>query len=170
MAKGWLTAKRLKMKKYREKSRGVMKSLSSERINVGKTPNKEIMSWYINSARGLGVSINDIYKYNSAPTSAERKAALDRAAEIRDARPEWRYFRLIDDRWLRAHMYYQDNPARCCVLELDPQTQRTRRSIVYRSRDVAYQRWLSRTIDWVEEADLYHPNIPETFSLTPPTD
>lgn len=163
MAKRWVIQKRLKEKRYREKSRGVMKRLSAESINCGRSPNKEVMSWYKNSANSLGWCINfqDVVKHNVNQPRAE---ALKLADTIRNACPEWKYFRLLDDCFVWARMYFQNNPERCCILEYDKRRKVLRRSIVYRNRDVAYQRWYGCTIDWVNSTDLYHPNIPETHN------
>jgi len=162
MAKRWLTAKRLKVKTYRARARGVMKKFSSERINVGMPPNREIMQWYKNAATSLKhglVDMREMMHYNS---NEPRKEAQALKHEIEEACPKWMYFRLVDDAWLRARMYFQLNPERCCVLEYDPRRNTYRRSIEYKSKDRAYQRWCSGTIDWVEPSQYYHPNIPET--------
>lgn len=167
MAKKWMTQKRLKMKRYRAKARGHMKRFTAARMSGGSRPNPEIMAWYKNSANSLSngsISQKEMMHFNS---NDPRKEALELRNEIKNARPEWMYFRLVDDGWLRARMYFQHNPERCCVLELDKRYDRSRRSIVYRNRDVAYQRWCEKTIDWVEPHQYYHPNIPETF---PPGD
>lgn len=168
MAKRWLLAKRFKMKVYRAKARGVKERRSSEKVNTGATPNKEVMSWYRNSARWLSVPMSELYRYNRQPMSDARQAVKDLINDTKDnnARPEWWYFRLVDDGWLRARMYFSNdhNSERCCVVEFSPKTSLSRRSIVYRNRDVAYQRWCEETIDWVDPSEFYHPNIPETFA------
>lgn len=163
MAKRWMIQKRLKEKRYREQSRGIMKQYSAARVNCGATPNKEIMSWYSNSARGLGVPYEEIARHNTQWVNSPRHQALVRRNELRNACPEWMYFRLLDDGFLRARMYFQYNPELCCVVEYNKRNKVLRRSIEYRNRDVAYQRWMNCTMDWVEPDFLYHKHIPETF-------
>jgi len=167
VAKRWMVQKRLKMKRFRAKARGHMKKYSAEQMSGGSTPNPEVMSWYKNAANSLSngsIPQREMMHYNS---NIPRKEALALRDKIIDACPEWMYFRLVDDGWLRARMYFAHNPERCCVVALDKRTKHHRRSIVYKNRDVAYQRWCESTVDWVEPSDFYHPNIPETF---PPED
>lgn len=163
MAKRWVVQKRLKMKAYREKSRGIMHQYSAARVNCGASPNKEIMQWYKNSARGLGVSFEDLARLNVNWSNEPRKETLALREKLINQCPEWMYFRIIDDGFLRARMYFSHNPERCCVVEYDKRRKRLRRSIIYRNRDVAYIRWREGTIDWVEVGNEYHENIPETF-------
>lgn len=167
MAKRWVTQKRLKMRKYRAKARGHLKRFSAGQMSGGSRANPEIMQWYKNSANSLSngsISQREMMYFNS---NDPRKETLELRDTIKNACPEWMYFRLVDDGWLRARMYFQHNPERCLVVELNKRTSRARRSIVYKDRDIAYQRWCSSTIDWVEPSQYYHPNIPETF---PPSD
>lgn len=161
MAKQWLKQKRFKSKVYRERARGVMKRYSGERVTAPSQPNPEVMSWYKNAAGTLwdaSIPVRELSYYNS---NVPRQEALDLADKIKNTRPEWLYFRLIDDGFLRARMYFQFKPERCVITELDKRSKRLRRSIVYRNRDVCHQRWLSSTLDWAEV--LYHPSIPETY-------
>lgn len=161
MAKAWIVAKRLKMKVYRAKTRDVMKSYSSEMINVGRTINKVGMeALYKDSVRGLGVSYTDIQKYNSEKSTEPRQAARELREKVRNGTEPLRYFRLLDDAFARARLYYSLNPTYCYVLELDRRVQRHRRSIKYLDRDVAYARYLDDTIDW--DSEFYHELIPET--------
>lgn len=163
MAKRWLQAKRLKQKKYREKGRGVMKRYSSECIKAGTQPNPEVMTWYKNAARGLqngNISDRELAYWNS---NLPRQEALDLRKQLKNACPEWLRIVLVDNEFLRARLYFQFSPERCCVVILDKETGSSRRSVVYRNRDVAYQRWESNTLTWVDPSALYHPNIPETF-------
>lgn len=168
MAKRWLTSKTFKMKKYREKSRrGALKMYSAAKISTGSSPNKEVMQMYRNSAKWLGVSMEELYRYNREPVSVERQAARDLRNNIKNACPEFMYFRLVDDSWLRARMYFHFNPEMYYIVEFNPRTKGRRRSIQYKNRDVAYTRWSESTIDWVPSAKFYHPSIPETY---PPSD
>lgn len=162
MAKRWMTQKRLKQKTYRERARGVMKRFSGERMSGGSRPNPEIMQWYKNAAqslkKGIAVLDDEVLRFNAPRAEAQWKRI-----QLQNTRPEWMYFRLVDDAWLRARMYFQLQPnERCCVVEFHPRTGLHRRSIVYRNRDRAYHRWTSKSIDWSDE--LFHPSIPETFS------
>lgn len=165
MAKGWIQSKQLKMKKYRAKARGVMKSYSSEKINCGRTPNKDAMQMYRNAAKGLGVTMKDLYTFNfqykPEAISEPRQAARELREKVRNGTEPLRYFRLLDDAFARARLYYSSNPEYCYILELNRRKGSHRRSIKYLSRDIAYARWLEDTIDWDEE--FYHPMIPETF-------
>jgi hypothetical protein len=162
MAKRWLTAKRLKQKTYRAKARGVLKRFSSERINVGMPPNPEVMQWYKNAANSLKHThfpVKELIFHNS---NQPRKEAMERKRELENACPAWMYFVLVDDAWCRARMYFHLNPERACIVSFSPRSGLSIRSVVYKSKDRAYQRWCSDTVDWSET--FYHPNIPETFT------
>lgn len=164
MAKRWLQAKRLKQKTYRAKARGVMKPYSSEKINAGRSPNKEAMAMYRNAARGLGVSMTELarfnFQYQPEAISEPRQAARELREKVRNGTEPLRYFRLLDDAFARARLYYSSNPEYCYILELDRRKKTHRRSIKYIDRDLAYARYCEDTINW--DADLYHPLIPET--------
>lgn len=170
MAKGWLTAKLLKQKVYRAKARGVMKQFSSQKINCGSTPNREVMQMYKNAARGLGVTMKDLYTYNfqykPEAISEPRQAARELREKVRNGTEPLRYFRLLDDAFARARLYYSSNPDYCYILELDRRTGRHRRSIKYLSRDIAWSRYCDGSIDW--DKILYHSMIPETFPISEP--
>lgn len=161
MAKSWIIAKRLKMKVYRAKGRGVLKMYSSSTINTGRSVNKEGMA-QLYPNRGLGVTTKDLQRYNSGPISEPRQAARELREQVRNGTEPLRYFRLLDDAFARARLYYSSNPEYCYILELDRRTLVHRRSIKYFNRDIAYARWLEGSLDW--EPQLYHPMIPETFS------
>lgn len=161
MAKRWLTAKRLKQKTYRARARGVMKRYSSERINVGMPPNKEVMQWYKNAATSLKHTHHSMDEFIFHNSNQPRKEAMELKRELENACPAWMYFRLVDDAWCRARMYFQLNPERCVIVTYSPRSGLSARSIEYKSKDRAYQRWCSDTVDW--SLEFYHPNIPETF-------
>lgn len=162
MAKSWLVAKRFKMKIYRAKARGVKESRSSEMINVGRSVNKEGMR-ALYSGKALGVTSKDLsINIHSEP----RQAALELREKIGSAEP-LRYFRLLDDAFARARLYYSDNPNHCFIVELDRRTKVHRRSIKYISRDIAYGRYCDGSIDWSD--DFYHPLILETHNPTCPS-
>lgn len=164
MAKQWIQQKRLKMKVYRAKARGVLKQFSSEKVNCGRTPNKEAMQMYRNAARGLGVTMKDLYTYNfqykPEAISEPRQAARELREKVRNGTEPLRYFRLLDDAFARARLYYSSNPEYCYIIELDRRRKTHRRSIRYLSRDIAWARYCDGSIDW--DAELYHPDIPET--------
>ncbi len=164
MAKGWIKAKQFKQKKYRERSRGVMKRFSSGRISGGQAPNQEVMSWYRNAAKGLSKGL--LAPATIARANQPRQEALELRDKIKNACPEYRYFRLVDDPWLRARMYFDLNPEVYIIVEYNPKLGCSRRSIPYFNRDIALQRWYENTTDWVDFSSFYHPRIPETF---PPT-
>lgn len=165
MAKRWLQQKRLKMKVFREKGRGVLKMYSSATINTGRSVNKEGMAaLYPN--KGLGVSTKDLLVHNRpyepVVINEPRQAARELREKVRNGTEPLRYFRLLDDAFARARLYYSSNPEYCYILELDRRTSLHRRSIKYLSRDIAYARWLDGSLDWSDE--FYHPDIPETHS------
>lgn len=151
MGSRWLQAKRFKIKIYREKKRGVLKKYSSELVNIGSSVNKEGMHTLYKN-KHLGVTSRDL------SINMPRQAALDlsKAGRIEPLR----YFRLLDDTFARARLYYSDNPGYCYIIELNRRTKVHRRSIKYLSRDIAYGRYCDDTIDWSDE--FYHPLIPET--------
>lgn len=161
MAKRWLQSKRLKQKTYRARARGVMKRYSSERINTGMPPNQEVMQWYKNAANSLKHSHRPMKELIFHNSNQPRKEAMELKREIEDACPEWMYFRLVDDSWLRARLYFQLNPERAVIVTYSPRSGLSTRSVVYKSKDIAYQRFCSDTLDW--SLEFYHPNIPETF-------
>lgn len=161
MAKRWLQQKRLKMKVYRAKARGVMKQYSSEVISVGRSVNKEGMAaLYPN--KGLNVTFKELDRYNrqTEPISEPRQAARELREKVRNGTEPLRYFRLLDDAFARARLYYSSNPEYCYIIELDRRCSLHRRSIKYLSRDIAYARYCDGSIDWSPE--FYHPLIPET--------
>jgi len=164
MAKRWLQQKRLKMKVFRAKARGVMKPYSSQKVNCGTTPNKEAMEMYRNAARGLGVTMTDLakfnYQYKPTPISGPRQAARELREQVRNGTEPLRYFRLLDDAFARARLYYSSNPEYCYIIELDRRKNTHRRSIRYLSRDIAWGRYCDGSIDW--DSEFYHPMIPET--------
>jgi hypothetical protein len=163
MAKRWLQQKRLKMKVYRAKARGILKMYSSEKVNVGRSINKEGMA-ALYSGKGLGVTMKDLqtfnFRYKPTPTSEPRQAARELREKVRNGTEPLRYFRLLDDAFARARLYYSSNPEYCYIIELDRRKKLHRRSIRYNDRDIAYARYCDDTIDWSEE--FYHPLIPET--------
>lgn len=160
MAKSWLVAKRLRMKIYRTRKRGVKERRSSEMVNAGRTISKEGMSeLYIDAVRGLGVTTKQLQDFNHRSISEPRQAALELLVKMDSAEP-LRYFRLLDDAFARARLYYSSNPEYCHIVELDHRTKVHRRSIKYLSRDIAYGRYCDDTIDW--SLDFYHPLILET--------
>ena len=163
MAKSWIKAKRLKMKVYRAKARGVMKRYSSEVISCGRSVNKEGMA-ALYSGKGLNVTFKDLDRYNrQQPTISEpRQAARELREKVRNGTEPLRYFRLLDDAFARARLYYSSNPEYCYIIELDRRCSLHRRSIKYLSRDIAYARYCDGTIDW--DATFYHPLIPETHT------
>lgn len=162
MAKRWVVQKRLKEKTFRERSRGIMKRYSSEKINGGATPNKEVISWYKNSAKSLGwnTHFQDVVRYN---VNTPRAEALKLAEKVSNECSPWMYFQLLDDAFTRARMYFQNNPELCCVVEYDKRRKVIRRSTVFSDRDTAYNRWMDNSIVWVDPDYLYHKRIPETF-------
>lgn len=165
MAKSWLQAKLFKMKVYRAKARGVMKRYSSETISVGRSVSKEGMAeLYKDSVRGLGVTTKQLQDFNHR-VSEPRQAALELREKVKGTEP-LRYFRLLDDAFARARLYYSDNPEYCYILELNRCTSVHRRSIKYLSRDIAYGRYCDDSIDW--SSDFYHERIPETFPIPVP--
>lgn len=163
MAKSWITAKRLKMKVYRAKARGVMKQYSSAKINIGSTVNKEGMAaLYADSRKIHGVTYSDLGRYNrnKPPDNEPRQAAKELREKVRNGTEPLRYFRLLDDAFARARLYYSSNPEYCYIIELDRRTREHRRSIKYHNRDIAYGRYCDGSIDW--DSVFYHPLIPET--------
>ena len=162
MAKQWITQKRLKMKVFRAKARGVMKRYSSEVIKCGRTVNKEGMATLYPN-RSLGVTLTDLDKFNRVKEtfSEPRQAARELREKVRNGTEPLRYFRLLDDAFARARLYYSSNPEYCFIIELDRRNGLHRRSIKYLSRDIAYARYCDGSIDW--SPTLYHPMIPETF-------
>lgn len=161
MAKSWITQKRLKMKVYRAKARGIMKKYSAEVVKCGRTVNKEGMAaLYPN--RSLGVTLTDLDKFNRHKVnySEPRQAARELREKVRNGTEPLRYFRLLDDAFARARLYYSSNPEYCYIIELDRRTGINRRSIKYLSRDIAYGRYCDGSIDW--SPDFYHALIPET--------
>lgn len=164
MAKQWISQKRLKMKVYRAKARGVMKRYSSEVISCGRSVNKEGMATLYPN-KGLGVTTQDLLRYNRPLMVSEpRSAARELREKVRNGTEPLRYFRLLDDAFARARLYYHNNPDYCCIVELDRRSSVHRRSIKYNNRDIAYARYCDGSIDWSEE--FYHPLILETQSPT----
>jgi len=162
MAKSWLKQKTFKQKVYRERARGVMKRFSADTVKAGSRPNPDIVQWYKNAAEslkiGVGVDFEDLAKANAPKVEANWERI-----QLKNARPEWLNCRLVDDGFLRARMYFQLSPERCCIVCLDKRTMKIRRSVVYRSRDRCLARWKDGSIDWSPEH--FHPSIPETFGL-----
>jgi hypothetical protein len=158
MAKRWMLQKRLKQKAFRTKARGILRKYDPTVVN-GQTPNAADIEWHKRMNRDSwvnGVSCNELSAVNS--TKAE---TVWKELTLKNARPEWLFVNLRDDEFLRARLYFRHDPYRCCVIEW-PRRRPVRRSILYRSREVCVQRWLSSTLDWAE--DSRHPDIPETLS------
>lgn len=155
MAKRWLTQKTLKIKRRKAKQRGIMPKLHQASVNSGPVPDDK--GWY-STTKTLNYDLDVILvKHYNTP----RQEAQALRHKIKSACPEYMYFRLVDDSWLRARLYFSSDHRTNIIVEYNPKTKVHRRSIPYKNRDVARIRWEQSTIDWAE--DFLHPNISETF-------
>lgn len=171
MVQRWLQQKQVKIKRQKAMRRGVLKQYSTDMVNASRTPNPEAMAMYRNAAHGLGVSMRALamtnYRYKPTPISHERQAVKDLMKKIEQSCPDLLFYKLVDDSFMRARMYFNHNPPVYLIVEEDFKKKTHKRSIEYRHPEYAYQRWLGDTITWVDDACFRHPRIAKT---KPPPD